>query len=430
MEQTKELIEIRSEEVQEIINKSPSWIVQWGNALILLMLVLIFLLSYFIKYPDVIETKIVITSKVPPEKVIAQTTAKFEVINVKPNQIVESGEYLAILRNSAYSKDILKLKKLVDSTIIDNQNFSFPVDSLPPLLLGEVSQSFSKFENDYYEYIVNKELRPLQKDSINEQFILLENKNRLDILISQKKINLSELKYLKKDLLRSRKLFKKGVISAKTKEAKEIEYLQSIKNYKNIESSISQIKEVINNSDKQFFSTKIKMSKSQVQLRKKMLQSFLYLKKSLNDWENKYVLKSHTKGYVNFFSFWSNHQSVKLNDLVFTIIPFKNEKIIGKIEAPIVNSGKIKKNQSVHISLHNFPSEEFGEIYGKINSISLIPNEKGNYIIDVELPNKLITSVNKEIPFKQEMQGQGNIITEDLTLLQRIFYSFNKIFKR
>jgi hypothetical protein len=51
-------------------------------------------------------------------------------------------------------------------------------------------------------------------------------------------------------------------------------------------------------------------------------------------------------------------------------------------------------------------------------------------IIDFSLPDKLITSYNKEIDFKQEMRGNSEIITEDLRLMQRFFYQLNKIMQR
>lgn len=52
------------------------------------------------------------------------------------------------------------------------------------------------------------------------------------------------------------------------------------------------------------------------------------------------------------------------------------------------------------------------------------------YLIDVELPKKLITSYNKTIDFKQEMRGAAEIITEDLRLIERFFYQFKAVLKR
>ena len=92
-----------------------------------------------------------------------------------------------------------------------------------------------------------------------------------------------------------------------------------------------------------------------------------------------------------------------------------------------MNSGKIKIGQNVNIKLENFPETEFGIIRGKVEKISLTADKNGFYIIDVSLPEKLITSYEKEISFKQEMRGSAEIITDDLRLVERVFYQFKEL---
>ena len=77
----------------------------------------------------------------------------------------------------------------------------------------------------------------------------------------------------------------------------------------------------------------------------------------------------------------------------------------------------------------NFPSDEFGEINGSVKKISLVPNEKGLYLIDVVLPKELVTTYNKTITFKHEMKGVAEIVTEDLRLIERFFYQMKNILK-
>jgi hypothetical protein len=113
--------------------------------------------------------------------------------------------------------------------------------------------------------------------------------------------------------------------------------------------------------------------------------------------------------------------------LVFTVIPIKERAYVGRIEAPAANSGKIKVQQRVQIQLENFPSDEYGELDGIIATISPVPNQDGNYLINVDIDKELITSYNKKIPFKQEMRGAAKIITEDLRLIERFFYQLRNI---
>lgn len=147
------------------------------------------------------------------------------------------------------------------------------------------------------------------------------------------------------------------------------------------------------------------------------------------DWEKQYALKASISGEVSFLSFWSENQTVKAGELIFTIIPDRYDMFIGKIKAPVTNSGKIKTGQSVQIKLLNYPADEFGKLNGKVQAISMIPDNEGNYRVDVSLAQDLVTTYGKHIEFRQEMQGTADIITEDLRLIERFFYQLKKVIK-
>jgi len=54
MENERKDIELRSEEVQEVMGQIPAWIVRWGITLLFLVVVALLVGSCFFKYPDVI----------------------------------------------------------------------------------------------------------------------------------------------------------------------------------------------------------------------------------------------------------------------------------------------------------------------------------------------------------------------------------------
>jgi len=259
---------------------------------------------------------------------------------------------------------------------------------------------------------------------------LNEIKNRLDILKSQKELNESELDFKQKDLNRSKILFEKGVISARDYENKQLEFTQYKRALENISTSISQLNEAIGNSKNTIKSSEIRKTQEETRLLKKVIQSLYQLKKSVKDWEQLYALKSSISGKVSYLSFWNENQTVNNGDLVFTIIPSENSDYIGKIKAPVQNSGKIKVGQSVNVRLSNYPDIEFGTLNGLVENISLFPDKEGYYLIDVSLDKELITSYNKKIEFQQEMSGSAEIITEDLRLIERFFYQLKTVFKR
>lgn len=421
-------IENSSEQIREILEKPPANILQWGITIIFLIICLMFFGTWVIKYPDVIQSQVIVTSLIPPQKEYAQTTGKLQVVLVKDGETVEENQTLAVIENTANYSDVSKLKSILDSAIFNNENFQFPIVDVPLLFLGEIESQYAIFENSYSQYVLNKELQPYSNDGIANKNSISELNQRLRSLQNQKAIFKTELEFKRKNLHRNKTLFEKGVISAQEYENIQLEFAQVDRNFKNFEISVSQVKELIGIAKRNSKGTEINQKKEEIALLKSVIQSFNRLKIVIKDWENKYLLKSRLKGKVSFLNFWNKNQFVNQGDLVFTIIPNEGSSLIAKLKAPLQNSGRIKVGQQVYIKLVNFPFQEFGVLEGKVNTISLVPDEQGLYNIDVLLPKQLITSFSKEIEFKQEMSGVAEIVTEDLRLIERVFYNFREIF--
>ena len=426
-----EEIELRSEEVQEILTRVPHWMIRWGSVLFLSLILMLLAISWFVKYPDIIVSEVLVTTKIPPQKEYAKITGKFDVILVKDNEIVQPKQTLAVIENTADYKDVIKLKAILDTTKVNHhKDFYFPINKLPVLFLGEMDGNFALFENAYIQYRLNKDLQPFQNDAMANRITVTELKRRLANLKSQKEIQKVELNFKKKDLDRNKSLFDKGIIAAQEYESKQLEYLQAERNFKTMISSISQLRENISNANKTSRGTEISSTKEEMILLKKVIQSLSQLKQQIKNWELRYLLKSNIKGKVSFLNIWDKNQTVNQGDLVFTIIPTENSNFVAKLKTPTQNSGKIKIGQKVNIKLANYPEYEFGMLKGTVQNISLIPDKDGFYLVDVSLPKTLITSYNKKIDFKQEMRGTAEIITEDLRLINRFFYQFKKVLRR
>ncbi len=421
-------IEIRSEQVQEILTSVPNWMIRWGNTLLVSLIITLLFISWFVKYPDIITTEAIVTTQVPPEKLFAQNNGKITHFLIQDTIDIPKNTPIAIIENTANYKDVFLLKSIIDTIKFNKHSFTFPIDDLPLLFLGELESSFALFENSYLQYHLNKQLQPFNNESIATKTSLNEMQRRLQSLQSQKKLNTTELGFKKKSLNRQKELFGKGIISAQTYENKQQEYLLAERSYENLNLSISQLNEAISNGYKTAKATKINQTREEMQLLKSVIQSFNQLKKGIKDWERKFVLKNSIDGQVSYLNYWNENQTVKNGDLVFTIIPKETKNYIAKLKAPIRNSGKIKKGQSVQIKLENYPSDEFGVLNGTISNISSVPDKNNMYLIDAILPNNMKTSYNKTIIFKQEMIGSAEIITEDLRLIERFFLQFKSVF--
>jgi len=422
--------ELRSEEVQDILTKVPHWMIRWGTVLIFAIIVMLFFVSWFVKYPDVVKTEIVITTNIPPEKIVSKSSGRIEAILVKDKTPVAKNSTLAIIENTANYKDVFLLKSIVDNYDINNSKKVFPFESLKNKQLGEIESAFAVFQKDYQAQQLNESLHPFEIESIAQSSEKIQLKERLDILQQQKVLNESELQLQKNEIARFETLFNKGIISAQEMEAKKLGYLQAMKSYKGLLTSISQIKSSLIDNTKSSQNSQINSTKEEVNLGRSMAQSFYQLKKVIKDWELAYTLKSSVSGVVTFLQVWNENQTINVGDNVFSIIPDAKNTFIGKVKAPALNSGKIKVGQRVNIRLANYPDREFGVLKGEIKNISLVPDKDGNLLVDVALPNGLKTSYDKQIVFQQEMKGSAEIVTEDLRLIERILYQFKSIFEQ
>ncbi|MBX2872298.1 MAG: HlyD family secretion protein [Saprospiraceae bacterium] len=423
-------IQLRSEEVQEILTRVPHWLVRWGNLVIFAILLLLLYLSWVIKYPDIIVAEASLTTVIPPQKEYANASGRLEAIFVGNNQSVDKGEKLAVIENTANTEDVLRLQAIMEEITVSQQNFYFPFDSLPVLSLGDIETSFTQFETDYYSYLLNKEWDPFQVEENANAISETELRQRLTALEQQVGFGQKELEIKAKDLRRQEKLEKDGAISQMELEEKQLSFVQAQKNQNNTIQAISQIKQAIGEAQKRSQVTKINRNKTELALLKTVIRSFQQLKNALKDWELKYVLMSEIDGQVSFLDYYTTNQVVRQGDLVFTLIPADNREYLARLHAPKQNAGKLASGQMVNIRVDNYPSDEFGVLKGTLRHISPLTDREGNYILEVQLPNDLITSYNKPIEFRQEMTGSAEIITEDLRLIDRFLYQLRQVLDR
>jgi HlyD family secretion protein len=140
-----------------------------------------------------------------------------------------------------------------------------------------------------------------------------------------------------------------------------------------------------------------------------------------------YVLKTPVDGTVDASKYWNENQNISAGETVFTIIPETSGQLVGRAQLPIAGSGKVKQRQPVNVRFLNFPDTEYGMVRGVVNNISVVPSGD-SYTLEINFPNGLMTTYGNELPFHQEMHATGEIITEDMRLLERLFMPLKKVF--
>lgn len=422
-------IELRSEAFQEILGNVPPWILRIGISVIAFILAILLIGSAIFKYPDTISTTMELTGSTPTSAVVARSTGKIKELYITNEQTVKEQEYLAIIDNPASTKDVLLLKQFMQQLDIVFDS----IVAMPPkdLSLGNIQSLYSSFYITLYEYNEFLRLRyytqkiDFMKNRIHQYTDYYKN------VAGQRKIVEDQMTLNKSQFQRDSLLHQKGVISTEQLENTHGQYLQSrlsieniITSIQNTEIQLNQLKENLLDTEYQYFD-----KKNQLETQLKTYISQLYTE--IQAWELNYVLASPIAGKVTFTNYWVQNQNINAGETAFTIIPNKVDHILGKAQMPISRSGKVKAGQKVNIRFANFPDNEYGMVKGIVKQISLVPSvdKEGNnyYTVEVELPNGLNTTYQKTLPYMMDMQAQADIITEDMSVLERFFLPLRKI---
>ncbi len=427
----KELIEIRSEEVQEILGYIPNWIIRWGITVILITISILIIGSCFFKYPDIITSSIVVTTENPPASIVSRSNGKIQKMFVKDNQQVKKDDYVAIIENPANYEHIFSLKIQLDSfkLINNNTNSINLINFHNNYSFGELQTTYSSFLKKYsdYQHFIKLNYHNKKINSIKEQIkkynILYSRENE------QKNILAEKLELNKRQYYRDSTLFENNVISESDIENSETILLQKKYSYEGAKRSLANTKISISQLEQSIIDLELQFENQKKEHQLTINEAYENLVSQIKIWEQNYVLKSPINGKVAFTKFWSINQNVKTGDNVMTIVSNETTKIIGKLELPIKGSGKVKISQNVNIKLDNYPHMEYGMVRGIVKSISLVTNDN-NYSVEVSLPYGLITNYDKTLKFTQQMQGTAEIITEDILLIERVFNPIKSLLKK
>ncbi len=430
-EPVKPEIELKSEEVKEILGHIPHWIIRWGTALVFFIIILILLGSWLFKYPDMVMAPVLVTTENPPSNSVARTNGKIMQLLVKDNENVQIGQILALIENPGNLNDILKLRQELDSfrTRIKISDMNRSSAFSGNLVLGDIQPVYANFLKQFNDYNQFKALDYHSQKISSLRAEALKYKDYSKRLNNQSMILKQEENLSAKQFKRDSTVFVQGVIPESDFEKSKAAYLQKQFAYEQSRITLASNEIQISKLSQEILDLELKRSEDDGKLRSALDEAANKLYASIADWEQKYVLKSAVAGVVSFTRIWSQNQDVREGDLVMSVIPDNPGEIIGKVSLPLSGAGKVKPGQWVNIKFANYPYMEFGMVKGKIRSISLVASDN-EYSVIVDLPEGLKTGYGTELTFNQDMQGIAEIITNDRRLLERIVLPVKAAFAR
>lgn len=419
MEEQEKDIELRSEEVQEILTRPPHALVRWGITVFFGLLALFFIGGCFFKYPDTVDATVTVTTEHPPVWIVARGSGKLKELYRHDRDSVYAGDIIAVLDNPAVTSDVLALKEeLAGFAITDSCVLAMKFTER--WALGSIQAAYASFLRnltDYRNFLTLDLYEQKVEATVRE---LNEYRNYIGHLQRQVELDKQQSSIAKTVHDREKGLYEDGLTAKAEYEKAQQELLSKRQGTEQLMTSLSTARIQEAQLEQSMIETKMEREREKNTQLTALKTALDELKTQMDDWELSFLFVSPANGILSYNDVWQKNQNVNGGDKVFSIVAEDTGAIIGKIKLPDSGSGKVKPGQRVNISVTGYPYMEFGFLTGQVQTVSLLADEAGTYTVTVSLPQELNTSYGKTLDFSGELAGTAQILTDERSVTARL----------
>jgi hypothetical protein len=316
--QTKEALEIRSEEVQEIITQMPGGLIRWGIGLIFFLFVVLLSISWFVKYPDVIKAKVVVTTDPAPINLVSRAVGKITLLK-KANETATKNELIAYLQTNASLTDMAYLEQVLDSYEAKTSAKDLSAALNKNLKAGDLQGYLNttvKSLQDLIAFTENK-LQEKQIAHLTKQVVSYKNLNQnlqKQLSLMSQEGSLSYQQFKADSILLAQKVIAPLDFN-KTKSA----YLLQQRGFKGMEASIISNQLQADGLEKQVTELEISRTKEESQLQTTADNSIKELAARLKAWKENFLFTAPADGSVAYLGFIENDQYIESGKPLFAL---------------------------------------------------------------------------------------------------------------
>lgn len=414
----------RSEVAQEIISRKPDFFEKWSLLVFLALLLLLLAGTWFIRYPDIIEGRAVLTGDNAPKEIIPRQSGRLVGLFTKNNQQVKQGEIIGWIESTASAGEVIELSKILESsiTLLARENYQ-AISSLFNKRFGKLGelqvpyQAFNTAWQQYNDYLVNG-FYYKRKGMLHNDIASLQSMQ--EKTADQKSLYQKESELAKKTFEMNEVLYNEKVISAE--EYRKAQAALLSKQMPVSQADINIITQQNQIRDKQ---KEIDQLNHDIFQQQKIFEQALHtLKSSVDEWLKTYTIQAPIDGQIVFVLPLQQNYFVQQGKLLGYITP-PDSRYYAELRLPQTNFGKVDSGMKVQLRFDAYPYQEAGFVSGHLNYISKVAIDSG-FLGTVQLDKDLITNQNKSIPYKPGLKAKALVITKDMRLLERLYYNIVK----
>lgn len=420
-----------SHQIDDLIENAPGWLLRSGISMVAIITALTLILAAVIRFPDKLTCTGIMSSATPPIEHKSIIEGVIDTIYVKDNESVEAGAALVLIQNSCKVSDLKKLSDFIKN-FEELQDYSQVLHLKFPtrLQLGEIQKEYTELENRFLEFVIQKKEAALQQQMAIIEVQIIRTDKLLSVLADQKELAEKQLALVNKDNRRNALLKEQNVISDMDMEKSDRELITFQNQFLVLENTLieNQIRK------EQLRLEKQKLRKEITDFETKSMlaidRSISTLRHSIKVWEERYVVSAKVSGTVSFDAKITSKARINATDPIVTIIPPSEaqRKFVLATSLHSFGVGKIRPGEKAILKIDNYPYKEYGVIVSSLLSVSKLPvedrNGNANYQFIIPLKDTIKTSYGVEIPYKPNTVVAVEIITEDKSLLERVFSEF------
>lgn len=417
---------VRSEDALEIISRKPDFLEKWAMILFLIVLLIVLIASWFIQYPDVVETTATLTANRAPKELVPLQQGRLVRLFVQNDDPVTENQVIGFIESTADHTEVIDLSRKIDSSIRllamgRTELVSKQFDKYYRRL-GEVQTSYEEFISSWQQfndYLVNGfyfQKRNMLKDDIN----YLGRINQT--ILKQKELSEQDVALAEESFEMNRLLANDRVISKQ-------DFRQEKSQFLNKQLTIPQLNASILTNETQQRDKQKEINQIEHDIAQQSIifeQAMQTLKSKVDDWIKKYVLAAPLPGKISFTVPLQENQFLQSGKVIGFVDP-AGTAYYAETYLPQNNFGKIDIGQQVQLRFAAYPYEEYGYVQGTLKYISKVPSDSG-FLAVIDLDKPLTTNYQHTIPFKNGLKADAIIITHNMRLLQRFYYGIVKSF--
>lgn len=387
----------------------------------LFFLLLLFLLAWLIRYPDVITVRVMIQEAGGVDRYFAAVPGRIAAIPVGEGMPVDSGDVLLVWENGAGWEDIVRLSAM------EMPVSEAGIAAAGQLKLGPLEEQWALALGAWegLQSARRAVLAPALAAPLGRQLAALAE---MEVTLGRRAETLNREAALAKDLWeRTQRLAEQNTVSRETLNRAEAEYLRKKADAEAIELEFQRVSLELAALEKEQLEQANADTRDMDAQRERWETAWRLLQARCGTWMQQYLVVARRPGTATYSRPLRPLQWVDEGEPLLAV--HAKEGAGHRVAAgwlPAAGSGKVEPGAEVQLRLDAFPYETYGFVPAKVARVSSLP-ENESFLVEIEAPDSLITDTGKNLPAGPETPATARILTSKRRLLDRIFDGIKRL---